>query len=74
MSSSTIGRPRAVTDEQIAVILQWHARKSQLGSVRQLARDLGLSVSAVYTVIQRRGEYKQACPSTKRQAKPVSKG
>jgi hypothetical protein len=65
---STIGRPRALTDEQVRLVLQWHgavlAWKAQRPlTPHQLARHLGVSPSAVYNVIRRGGEYKQRCPT-----------
>ena len=69
---STVGRPRMVTDEQIRLILQWHdamlawkAQRGLLRTLRQLAREIGVSRGTVSTVIGGRSEYKQACPSTR---------
>jgi transposase len=71
--ASTVGRPRRVTDEQVAAILAWHegvlALKTLhaiLKSIRKFAAGLGLSTGTVSDVIRRRGAFKQACPSTNR--------
>ena len=63
---STIGRPRKLTDQQVKVILAWHARflwwrtygktrKSQ----RQLAREFGVSQSTISRVVRTGGIYKR---------------
>jgi hypothetical protein len=57
--NSTVGRPRAVTDAQVAAILEWHRGRKTL---KQVARELNLSPSTVRNVIQRNGEYKQPSP------------
>ena len=66
---STVGRPRVVTDEQIARILEWHAelmawkaQRKARKTARELARELGLSSATLYDVIHARGEFKQASP------------
>ena len=66
---STIGRPRVLTDEQVARILKWHdailkfkARRSKLITLRQLAKELGVTHGAITSVIRQRGEFKQASP------------
>jgi lambda repressor-like predicted transcriptional regulator len=57
--NSTVGRPRAVTDAQVAAVLEWHrARKS----LKQVARENNLSPSTVRNIIQRNGQYKQPSP------------
>jgi len=65
---STIGRPRALTDEQVARIFKWHdailkwkARRSKLTTLRQLAKELGVTHGAITSVIRQRG-LKQASP------------
>jgi len=70
---SSIGRPRRLTDEQVAIILRWHEAIQALKVLhaylrpgRELAAQLGVSHEAISTVIRRRGVYKQACPSTVR--------
>lgn len=61
--SSTVGRPRTVTDAQVAAILTWHgARKS----LRQFAQELGLPKTTVEYVISRGGQYKQPSPELRR--------
>lgn len=75
MSSSTVGRRRRVTDEQVAAILAWHegikalkTLHAYLKTVREIAALLGVSSGTVTDVIKRRGEYKQACPSKRARA------
>jgi predicted transcriptional regulator len=66
---STIGRPRALTDRQVKIILAWHVRylvwralRNTLKSQRQLARELGVSQATISHVIRVDGEYKQVAP------------
>ncbi len=66
---STIGRPRVLTDEQVARIIKWHdailkwkARRSKLITLRQLAKELGVTHGAVTSVIRQRGQHKQPSP------------
>jgi len=66
---STIGRPRAPTDEEVATILAWHeqilawkALRAFLKTQRQLVRELGVSPATISQVIARRGQYKQRSP------------
>jgi hypothetical protein len=57
-----VGRPRRVTDADVAVILAWHATRE---TQRALATRLGLSVRIVSRVIQSQGlHYKTAGPRT----------
>jgi IS30 family transposase len=60
MRHSTAGRPRRVTDGDIAEILRWHhARETQ----QQLAARLGLSRATVSRVMRSRGtHYKRPSP------------
>ena len=58
-----------LTDEQVAKILAWHeelsawrAMGAHLKSLRQLARELGVSESTIRQVIARRGRYKKPSP------------
>lgn len=71
MGRSTIGRPRALTDEQVRQILAWHdawiALRRELKTLRQLAKELGVAPSTLYNVIRRRGEFKQPPPDRKAQ-------
>ena len=64
-----MGRPRRVTDGQVAMILEWHeqllawkAKRAGLQTLRALARELKVSTGAISKVIARRGEYKQPSP------------
>jgi IS30 family transposase len=66
---STIGRPRALTDRQVKIILAWHVRylvwralRKTLKTQRQLARELGVSQGTISQVIRVGGNYKQVSP------------
>lgn len=66
---STIGRPRRLTDAQVAIILAWHqeilvlkALRARVKTQRQLAQELGVAPSTVAHVIAFRGQFKQASP------------
>ena len=66
---STIGRPRALTDRQVKIILAWHVRylvwqalRKTLKTQRQLARELGVSQGTISHVIRVDGNYKQVSP------------
>jgi IS30 family transposase len=66
---STIGRPRALTDRQVKIILAWHVRylvwralRKTLKPQRQLARELGVSQGTISHVIRVGGKYKQVSP------------
>jgi transposase len=68
--NSTIGRPRKLTDGQVRIILEWHARYlawqavgRTLKSQRTLARELGVSQATISYVVRRGGKYKQVCPT-----------
>ena len=54
MSYSTQGRPRRVTDADVAEILAWADNHV---TCRQLAAKLGLSVETVRKVVQTRGRH-----------------
>lgn len=56
---STIGRPRALTQEQVNLILSWYDAMRAMKTLRQLAKELGVAPSTVYNVIRKRGEFKQ---------------
>jgi len=58
------GRPRKLSDEQIAVLQQWQRDRR---TARQLASDLGVSLSVVASALQKRGIYK-AAPAEERRA------
>jgi hypothetical protein len=75
---STIGRPRRLTDQQIAAILTWHEQirawkvlRGALKTQRQLARELGVSPATISHVIARGGEFKQ--PSPERRSRELSR-
>lgn len=65
---STVGRPRRTTNEAVKIILEWHAQycawraQRPVPSIRQLARELGMSTGTVSDVIRRRGRFSQASP------------
>ena len=66
---STIGRPRALTDRQVKIILAWHVRyliwralRETLKSQRELARELGVSQATISYVVRHGGVYKQVSP------------
>jgi hypothetical protein len=72
---STIGRPRALTDEEVKVVLAWHQevmawrRSGALLKTRaELASELGVSGSTITRAIARHGEYKQESPDGKSDA------
>jgi hypothetical protein len=69
---STIGRPRVLTDEQVERILKWHdailkwkAGRSKLVTLRQLAKELGVTHGAVTSVIRQHG-VKQPSPEDRK--------
>lgn len=57
---STVGRPRRLTDRQIAAILDWHCNRK---SYKQVAREYGVSVNTIKYVIRHGGQYKQCDPA-----------
>lgn len=64
--TSTIGRPRKLSDRQVRIILAWHARYlvwraygKALKSQRQLASELRVSQSTISRVVRTRGLYKR---------------
>ena len=66
---STVGRPRRLSDADVARILAWHearcawlAAGASLKSRRELAAGLGVSPSTISHVIACRGCYKQPSP------------
>ena len=57
---STTGRPRRLTDTQIAEILSWH--KSKMNNIQMAAR-YGVSSNTLETIVRTGGtHYKQASP------------
>ena len=68
---STVGRPRALTDAQVRIILVEHAKftawrllRQNLKSQRQLAREFGVSQGTISYAIRSQGQYKQAAPAS----------
>jgi hypothetical protein len=66
---STIGRPRRLTDEQVASILAWHqqilalkALRAALKTQKQMAAELGVAPATIARVIECRGQYKKPSP------------
>lgn len=66
---SVLGRPRALTREQVAAILAWHDSRVTL---KQLAAGLGVSTSTVVHVIQSRGAHYKQVPPEERAASLVA--
>jgi hypothetical protein len=61
---STVGRPRRLSDADIAAILHWHATHR---TALQVAAQFGISPSLLRLVIRTQGRhYKQACPRSRR--------
>jgi hypothetical protein len=66
---STTGRPRALTDAQVEVILaeharfmEWQALRQTVKSQRVLAREFGVSQGTVSLAVRSKGQYKQPSP------------
>jgi hypothetical protein len=66
---STVGRPRALTDRQVEVILAEHARflawralRQTVKSQRQLAREFEVSQATISLAARSKGDYKQPSP------------
>jgi len=59
-SYSTTGRPRRLTDAQIAEILEWHESRR---TNRQMAERYGIARGTLENIIRTHGQhYKQASP------------
>jgi hypothetical protein len=57
---STVGRPRRLTDSDIAAILHWHATRR---TAAQVAAQFGISPTLLHQLIRTGGRhYKQASP------------
>ena len=67
---STIGRPRALTDRKVKIILAWHVRfliwralrKTLKSATATRTRRLGVSQGTISYVIRLGGRYKQVSP------------
>lgn len=66
---NTIGRPRALTDRQVEIVLAEHARflawkalRKTVKSQRQLAREFAVSQGTISLAIRSKGRYKQLSP------------
>ena len=66
---SSVGRPRRLTDSQVAWVLTeysryltWRAQRTTVKSQRQLAKELGVSQGTINLAIRSRGHYKQLSP------------
>ena len=64
---STVGRPRRLTDAQVAWLLEeyeryqtWRELRPTVKSQRQLAAELGVSQATISLAVRSRGQYKQA--------------
>jgi len=69
---STIGRPRVLTDRQVAMLLAeherflaWRALRKTVRSQRELARELGVSQGTVSRAVRSSGRYKQPDPENR---------
>src|ERR1700683_3618091 len=69
IGKNTIGRPRALTDRQVEILLAEHARflawkavRKTVKSQRQLAREFGVSQGTISLAIRSKGRYKQVSP------------
>ncbi len=70
MGYSTNGRPRRVTDADVAAILEW---ADNFVSCRQLAARLGVSVGTIRNVVRSRGaHYKTQSPEMRAALRPAS--
>jgi transposase len=49
MTYSTLGRPRALTRDQIDAVLEWHRTRKTL---KQLARELNVSTTTLANLIR----------------------
>jgi transposase len=67
---STRGRPRKVTDALIAELLAW---KRERRTLKQVARELGITPGLASNALQNAGKYHQPSPE-RRDAFPVVKG
>jgi transposase-like protein len=63
--SSTVGRPRILTDAQVKAILAWYRSRK---SLKQVAREYGVSTNTIQNVIRRKGEYKRPSPESREAA------
>jgi len=57
--NSTVGRPRVLSDAQVEAILAWHRSRK---SLKQVAREYGVSTNTIQSIIRRNGKYKQPSP------------
>ena len=48
-----MSKPRVTTPEQDAALAEWYGNLKRMGTVQQKARELGISVCAVYDAIAR---------------------
>jgi hypothetical protein len=53
MRGAAMTAPRVTTPEQDNELAAWYAQLRKLGSVRQKAREIGISVPALYDAIAR---------------------
>ena len=77
---STSGRPRRLTDQQVAWVLAeysrylaWRAQRTTVRSQRQLAKELGVSQGTVSLAIRWRGQYKQISPELRSKRRPAER-
>jgi transposase len=63
-SYSTTGRPRRLTDSQIAELVEWHESRS---TNREMAERYGIARGTLENIIRTHGEhYKQASPERRK--------
>ena len=63
-SYSTTGRPRRLTDSQIAEIVEWHGSRR---TNRQMAERFGIARGTLENIIRTHGRhYKQASPELRK--------
>lgn len=48
-----MSKPRATTEDQDTALAEWFVNLRSLGTVQQKAKEMGISVSAVYDAIAR---------------------
>ena len=78
---STIGRPRMLTDEQVAEIMDWHdalrawkAQRATIRTIRQLAKGMGVTHGAITYAIRRRGRFKRGSPEHSEESLRAQRG
>jgi hypothetical protein len=65
LTRSVIGRPRALSDAQVAAVLAWHDSRQTL---KQVAASHGVSPTTILNLIHSRGAHYKQAPPEKRAA------